>query len=319
MDKEQCISKYIQTIQRFFRIRVPISYNNTNIYFRDIRTFSISSRKQNDSYNRTRETIIGAIINNKVPRGYYTYSFRWLNLKEQVDSYLQTLCGQSNDITCIHKAGRTNHYDFKLVEPINQKEFHIEFKFNAQTIGKAPQFVSPINISEYLENCYIEFYYNNYLSNLLNAYDFAVPSLEDYKAQIQAPNPKCMVDLQAKYYRGCKSSSRFSGDNSDIEFYKKAKETSKKSIVDFISNNGLKIDILSEYLTRSQSEKHYMLYRAGKIYYQNIDSTGYELVSYEKQPGKQRYIATTKSGNKIKILLRWKNGNGIAFPAFQIS
>jgi len=30
------------------------------------------------------------------------------------------------------------------------------------------------------------------------------------------------------------------------------------------------------------------------------------------------YVATSKSGNKIKILLRWKNGNGIAFPAFQI-
>ena len=27
----------------------------------------------------------------------------------------------------------------------------------------------------------------------------------------------------------------------------------------------------------------------------------------------------TKSGIKLNILLRWKNGNGIAFPAFQIS
>ena len=26
-----------------------------------------------------------------------------------------------------------------------------------------------------------------------------------------------------------------------------------------------------------------------------------------------------KIGYKLKILLRWKNGNGIAFPAFQIS
>jgi hypothetical protein len=30
------------------------------------------------------------------------------------------------------------------------------------------------------------------------------------------------------------------------------------------------------------------------------------------------YVATSESGSKIKILLRWKNGNGIAFPAFQI-
>ena len=32
-----------------------------------------------------------------------------------------------------------------------------------------------------------------------------------------------------------------------------------------------------------------------------------------------RYIATTKTGLKLKILLRWKNCNGIAYPAFQIS
>jgi hypothetical protein len=30
-------------------------------------------------------------------------------------------------------------------------------------------------------------------------------------------------------------------------------------------------------------------------------------------------MAKTKSDRNIKILLRWKNGNGIAFPSFQIS
>ena len=42
-----------------------------------------------------------------------------------------------------------------------------------------------------------------------------------------------------------------------------------------------------------------------------------ELVSYEKD--RNRFIANNKQGEKIKILLRWKNGNGIAYPAFQIS
>ena len=34
---------------------------------------------------------------------------------------------------------------------------------------------------------------------------------------------------------------------------------------------------------------------------------------------KNRFICETKSGKKMYILLRWKNGNGVAFPAFQIS
>jgi hypothetical protein len=45
----------------------------------------------------------------------------------------------------------------------------------------------------------------------------------------------------------------------------------------------------------------------------------YTIVSYVKDPQGSRYIATTKSNKQIRILLRWKNGNGIAYPAFQIS
>ena len=38
-----------------------------------------------------------------------------------------------------------------------------------------------------------------------------------------------------------------------------------------------------------------------------------------KNPAKSRYEFTTVSGKPLHILLRWKNGNGIAFPSFQIS
>lgn len=43
----------------------------------------------------------------------------------------------------------------------------------------------------------------------------------------------------------------------------------------------------------------------------------HQIESYIKT--KTSYIAKTTTNKKISILLRWKNGNGIAFPAFQIS
>jgi hypothetical protein len=316
--------RQIQTIERFIRnhkhkYQKPVFYNNQYIRFKDIRSFSVSYRKENDTNNKRRESIIGAIINNIVPIDYFTYSYRWLNLKIQLDKYIQTIYGRKPaSISCIHKAGRVNHYDFKLLDGEKQ-EFNIEFKFNTISIEKAPQFVSPVNITEYLETSYIEFYYRHYLENLLVSYGFTLPALETYIEEIQTPTPPCMLEAQSKYYRGCKNSSRYSSDTGDIEFYKKSKEIAKASIVDFISNNGLKLDILSDYLVKSQGEKHYMLYKSGKLYYQKVDSREYRLVSYIREPRKQRYIATTESGKKIKILLRWKNGNGIAFPAFQIS
>ena len=30
------------------------------------------------------------------------------------------------------------------------------------------------------------------------------------------------------------------------------------------------------------------------------------------------FICKNREGNQLKIMLRWKNGNGIAYPAFQV-
>ena len=62
-----------------------------------------------------------------------------------------------------------------------------------------------------------------------------------------------------------------------------------------------------------------MLYKDGKINLETINLDDYIITEIIKDPNKNRYIAKTKSGKHLKILLRWKNGNGIAFPSFQIS
>ena len=62
-----------------------------------------------------------------------------------------------------------------------------------------------------------------------------------------------------------------------------------------------------------------MLYKNNKFYLENINTDNCEIIKYIKKPNKSLYIARTKTNNNINILLRWKNGNGIAYPAFQIS
>ena len=60
--------------------------------------------------------------------------------------------------------------------------------------------------------------------------------------------------------------------------------------------------------------------RSKSDYYQTPNMDDYVIKSYiVDQKNKNRFICETKSGKKMYILLRWKNGNGIAFPAFQIS
>jgi hypothetical protein len=326
---ELILEKHVFILKRFINLchniyskLNNINYNNTTINYYCINSFDLSSRSDNDKNNKIRESIIGSIINNQIPTDYYTYSLRWKKMKDEIDKYISDLC-KINKLTnqtqnCSHKAGRKHNYDLLLI--INETiSYNIEFKFNAQSVDEAPQFVSPMKPSQYLETSYEEYYYNNYLILLSNEFNLLLPDKTEYMHKIHSDKPKCMVEYQDKYYKGSKGSSKYTKIEEDIKFYNRAKEVSKNSIKTFIENNNLKIDELTNYLLNTQTNKVYMLYKNGKIYLECINPENYEIVSYKKEPELQRYVATTKTGIELKILIRWKNGNGIAYPAFQIS
>jgi hypothetical protein len=128
-----------------------------------------------------------------------------------------------------------------------------------------------------------------------------------------------MEYFQNIYYQGCSKSSKYTGDKNSIEFYNLSNSIDKISRENFINITELNINALSTYLKETQKNKIYMLYKNNKFHKQIVNINDYELVRYEKYPEKFKYVAYSASGKQIDILLRWKNGNGIAFPAFQIS
>lgn len=234
--------------------------------------------------------------------------------------YIQQIIPEGENlksILCEHKGGRRYHYDFHII--LNDKhQFNIELKFNAEKITDAPQFVSPMNPSQYLSSSYENYYYDNYLSILATLGGFNMPQREIYLKEVNMTNPPCLVDFQTKYYNGCKKSSRYTGNSNDIEFYKEANKLSRKSITSFIEENELDFSKLSQHLQSTQISKHYMLYHNNIFHHHIADISDYEIISCEKYPEKYKYVTTSKNGCKLTILLRWKNGNGIALPAFQI-
>ena len=327
--KCKCRCLEIKTIQKYIRLwKIKINklekteYRDDTITYRCINVFMDKNRSKNDSNNKKRENIIGCIINNNIKKEYYRYSSRWYKLKKTIDLFIKELCKKKNinyneKVRCIHKAGRGHHYDFKLI--INSEEFMVEFKFNASCINDTPQFVSPMKPSQYLDSSYEEYYYDNYFITLVNRYNLSLPTKETYLKNIHSPKPTCLKEHQDKYYRGCIKSSKYSSKENDINFYESSKKASQDSISDFISKYGLQQNKLTEYLLKSQKEKYYMLYKDGHFYLKTINLDNYIIIEITKDPNKYRYIAKTKSGINLKILLRWKNGNGIAFPSFQIS
>ena len=292
--------------------------SNIEITKSSIDIFNITENKsKNDYNNKLRETIICNIINKQIPEEYYKDE-KWIKLRNEVTEYLKKLKSDYKNVKCIIKAGRKFNYDFEIIFDDDKKNvYKIEWKSNAESINDTPQFVSPMKPSQYLSNNYEEYYYTTYVVDLLKNYDFDIPNKEDYMKQIHSDKPKCVQKLQEAYYKGCKSSSKFSNKEEDINFYKKAKNIAKISIENFIKNTDLNYVKLTNYLLESQKNKYYMLYKNNKIYLENINIDNYKIISYIKT--KNSYIATTETGFQIKILLRWKNGNGIAFPAFQIS
>jgi len=307
-------------------------------------------RGQNDKNNKLREAIICAVIDNKVPQAYYKTQ-RWHDLKQSVDGFLHQVMlttGGCDDggssythVKCSHAAGRGHNYDFLIrftgADGTTKKEHKVEFKFNASKISDTPQFVSPMKPSQYLSSSYEEFFYDNYMTKIAGT--LPLPSREDWLKQIHNNAPPCVKHLQDKYYAGCSSSSQFTKAADDIAFYNLCKSMSKESIEKFITENDLDIVKLTSYLRESQEGKIYMLFQpaaaaaavdadavAGlsssslpSITLQTVDPAHYTIASCSKNPKKSRYECVSETGKKINILLRWKNANGIAFPAFQIS
>jgi hypothetical protein len=298
----------------------PFTYDKKVINVKSINAFNVSSRSSNDTKNKTRELIIGALINNRVPENYFVLA-KWRTLKYNLIDYVNSLTNKPYiKVECKNKAGRANKYDFLIKLYYTQDtydEYKVEFKFNASSLNKAPQFVSPMKPSRYLSNNYEEFYYTNYLYKLAHKGNLKIPSKEEYLKHIHSNKPSCMKQYQELYYKGCKTSSKYTGNQEHIDFYNYAKELSKISISEFISNTELNTSMLTNYLQTSQANKIYMLYTNNCFVKQVINSDDYELLDVIKHSNS--YECISKTGKKIYALIRWKNGNGIALPAFQIS
>lgn len=318
---KKTIMTLINDLRKVFDLQ-QFTYNKEYINDKSIHAFKLSTRQFNDKNNKIREHIIGAIINNKVPENYYTLN-KWLYLKTNIFNYIQKLSDDPyTKVKCIHKAGRGNNYDFLIqlfYDDGSKQDFKIELKFNVSNIDEAPQFVSPMKPSQYMNNSYEDYYFDNYLQILSNVTHLKMPTKEEYLKQIHSNKPKCMTKYQELYYNGCDRSSKFTNKEEDIKFYNLAKELSNESIKSFINNTELNIDLLSNYLHTTQKNKIYMLYSNKTFVLQKINIDDYTIDRVVKNPNKYRYECTNKNGKQINVLLRWKNGNGIAFPAFQIS
>jgi hypothetical protein len=273
-------------------------------------------RKDNDQSNKKREEIMLMFLLNTVPEEFFHADPRWTEIKQRLDEALKKCEFNLADlITCEAKGGRLNHYDFKLVFR-DGKEINLEFKH-----GKMPQFVSLGTPSRYLSLNYEEFHYENCLPAICRLLNLPVPNRETYMKEVHRDKPECLSKHQASYYLGAVGSSRCSGSSTDILTTKEICKITAEGIEKFISAAELDIKRLNEQLQVTQNNKLYCNWVHNDFEFNQITARDLTILEGEGSVVKTKnsFILLTESGKRMTILLRWKNGNGIAFPALQIS
>jgi len=85
-------NKHLRQYMNALSSLMPIPYQTIDITYGSIHYFDKSTKENNDEYNKSREYIIGAVINDAIHKDYYMYSRRWNRLRQQVQSYINILC-----------------------------------------------------------------------------------------------------------------------------------------------------------------------------------------------------------------------------------
>lgn len=317
-------SDYKEKFMNTFKPKINNIKQNIIIEFNDIELFEkVLPKSENDISNKKRELIIVNIINDVINIEWLD-NYKWFNLSKSIWKYLEE--NKPFVYTFIKAyliAGRKNN-DFNITYENSQTNQNMtikkEFKYNASKINDCPQWSSPMRPSNYMTKNFEEHHYDNYLESICNIWGISKPDKEDFVNKIHYEEPECVKELQAAYYKGAKGSSRCTNLQDDIDKCVKCKDISKKSITEFLKQTDLNVDKLNDYLLKSQKDKHYMLFdiKTKTFKYEKPDIQDYTIKFDSIKKTKNCFIGETESGKKISILLRWKNGNGIAFPAFQI-
>lgn len=259
----------------------------------------INEKKNNDSSNKIRETIIHRLLTNDIPDEWFIIDKRWNDLKVELFKVIKT------DIYKIElKGGRSNSFDFLLRN--GNDLLKLELKYNADRIDKCPQFLNISAFNFIKGEDYASYYYDKYIHVIAKLADIEIPEKEIYMKYIYNCNYDKHPFFRTLY-------------NKDKEIEKEKKKIVDESIKAYLNGIELEIDEINKTLMEKEKDKLYLLYKKGRFYTDKIEEDELKVISIDKIKNNNTVILNTKSKTKIAMLLRWKNRKGVLYPAWQVS
>lgn len=292
----------------------PIFYKITMAY--QIRLFceTKQSRDENDKNNKIREDVL--IFLYSPPTEFLndeTYGDMWKDISQKWRKCLASLCDVPYDDVRVKKmAGRRYNYDHEisfLKEGLVVKVVKSEFKHNSTCLDSLPEYFNAPEKKRFIEKCYAEYFYDNYVDKLCALSDTLV---------------KPSKDMYMRYI--------YSADYSKHIFFQRLKEIEpiirnekkhlvQESIKNYLTEYGSTLNLasLGEDIRRTQSGKIFILWNMRDFIVDSFTDDEFELKSIVRVKNDNVLVVRSRKGTIHNLLLRWKNHLGILYPAWQIS
>jgi len=293
-------------------------------------------RETNDKKNKDREQLLGSLLTNTVHDADAVHGPAWHRLREQWSAALLR-CGPSVDgapegtpegtLAAIEaKGGRGFNYDFEASYIGSTSSAKIEFKFGGTTVSSLPEFFNPAADKPFHSRLYADFFYDgDSLDKICDLYGIPrseKPSKAEYLKAIHANSSKLPFFARLKAAEEAEVAVVEEGTKKKVRpLYDAKAAISHASIQAFLVAYQHTTDLaaLTAEFQRSQADKQFLLYSGGAFHHDRLLPGELVAESVKGVEGDYLVIQTAVPTTTIKMLLRWKNHQGILFPAWQIS
>lgn len=268
-------------------------------------------RETNDAANKVREEILATL--------YHSTDTQLAPLRDAWKTFLSTLCPLPyDDVHAVRKGGRSANHDFNLTfladsAPILSVK--TEFKHNARTLEKLPQYFSPAADKPYFPRLYADVFYDDFLDRACQVY----PGVADLKPSKETYLRLVYNDTYDRhpFFRAFYDAET----NGTREQYKQKQQVVRESIRTYLDTYGKDLDVarLSADIRERQTDKVFILWTLREFIKDTLQDDELEITHVERVKNGNTLIAVSKAGTRHNMLLRWKNHLGVMFPAWQIS
>ena len=238
------------------------------------------------------------------------YGQKWAEMSLKWNQFLKTLCPHEYESIEIKKIANRKSYDLDIRYKKQNQIVHTvigEFKHNAKSLSKIPQYYSPAENHRYISACYAEFFYDNYLDRICALSNIQKPDKVTYLNTVYQSDH----DVNPFYgqLRECETS-----------FYKQKQAIVRESIKDYLQTYGqtIQLDLLTADL-QQQAKKTFILWDLNQFHAETIQPDELCIEKFDCIKRNNTVVLVSKAGTKHNLLLRWRNRLGVLLPAWQIS